>query len=606
MSSADWVHVSNDWGSEHRPSSNWGTDDRSAGWLSAEDRHSSLNHIPDLSELKLGSQDIGRQEITRRHWVKNEDRPYCNNKQCHKKFTLIERQHHCRHCGEVFCNECVKYRRRLSILAHLDPEGKLYKVCQACFEEGHDNDVPSRSWMKNFKDLKLQCRQHKVAVNQGKSNLLKSWRDKLDLPKECKRLREGFMKTVGASEMKRTLHEVKVMITTPDWQKSANWIQESMSDKCQHCSAGFGLLKKKYTCKLCGRALCKTCIHKELLVYIPDDVNENLRTEAELVIIKVIGSPEVEPEISLLLHVCASCRQYVVDRQVDKAEQELRSEVKDTEEGAISKLIGVNVTITKLQDKIHAQMTKYQDIVESLEDSSKSTGDGSNTKVLAKAQDDLSDYFSTLVLKIPTLKKLQEGCETDTQRKLLRNYTKAKSDFYLDNINMFRTLRRKLGESAPPQVLEYIQKIVDKNAIVSAQIYIRQLVFESIHLGDKYKLKGLVPELLKPLDDAIEEEADTCLASQGEDLEQHQQYLMEIIKVQMKDHRVIRPSKRQLAAHGRTHAADILRTRVVEILEQVDVQLNLKSVNRSFQRTKAELETACKTAQQLQNRTLLS
>ena len=38
-------------------------------------------------------------------------------------------------------------------------------------------------------------------------------------------------------------------------------------------------------------------------------------------------------------------------------------------------------------------------------------------------------------------------------------------------------------------------------AIVSAQIYIRQLVFESIHLGEKYKLKGLVPELLKPLDD---------------------------------------------------------------------------------------------------------
>ena len=32
------------------------------------------------------------------------------------------------------------------------------------------------------------------------------------------------MKSVAASEVKRTLNEVKVMIKTPEWQKSANWI----------------------------------------------------------------------------------------------------------------------------------------------------------------------------------------------------------------------------------------------------------------------------------------------------------------------------------------------------------------------------------------------
>ena len=65
--------------------------------------------------------------------------------------------------------------------------------------------------------------------------------------------------------------------------------QENLSDKCQRCGLEFSLLKKKYTCKLCGQALCKSCIHKELLVYIPDDVNDNEHTEVKLVIIKVTG-----------------------------------------------------------------------------------------------------------------------------------------------------------------------------------------------------------------------------------------------------------------------------------------------------------------------------
>jgi hypothetical protein len=72
----------------------------------------------------------------------------------------------------------------------------------------------------------------------------------------------------------------------------------------------------------------------------------------------VFQSPEVEPEVSLLLHVCASCRQYVVDLQVDKVEQDLRSEVKDKADGVISKLIVVDLSVTILQNKITDHMTK--------------------------------------------------------------------------------------------------------------------------------------------------------------------------------------------------------------------------------------------------------
>ena len=72
--------------------------------------------------------NISVAEITRRHWVNSDERSNCTNKECRRKFSLIDRPHHCRRCGEVFCNPCSKYKRKLSFLAQPDPEGKPYKV----------------------------------------------------------------------------------------------------------------------------------------------------------------------------------------------------------------------------------------------------------------------------------------------------------------------------------------------------------------------------------------------------------------------------------------------------------------------------------------------
>ncbi|KAL4216567.1 hypothetical protein ACF0H5_024290 [Mactra antiquata] len=367
---------------------------------------------------------------------------------------------------------------------------------------------------------------------------------------------------------------------------------ESLSEKCQKCISGFSLLKKKYSCKLCGQVLCKQCIYKEMLVYIPDGSDMKNVQHAELVIIKVVGSPEVEPELSLLLHVCSPCRQFIINNQVKEHEDNLRSEIKSV--SVIDSLIEIDNKLSPIQYKIMDQLSKYQEVVESLEDGSRSSGDGSNTKTLAKAQDDLSDYFSELVLKIPSVKKLLGLAETPTQLKYCKNYLKAKSDFYIENISTFKTLKRKLSESAGPQILEYIQRIVDKHAIVSAQIYMRQLIFESLHLSQKHSLKGVVLNLLKTLDETIEDDATKCLTLQGEDITEHTEHLKEIVISQMKDHRLVRISKRQFAAQGPKHVAELLLRRLSTVLNQVSVQLNMKSINRSFQPTKLALEI-CRT-----------
>ena len=74
--------------------------------------------------------------MTRSHWVPDSERDSCH--ECHIKFGLIERKHHCRHCGEIFCQRHVMDK----IYLNADAEfcqlrqfggGVLVKVCHGCF-----------------------------------------------------------------------------------------------------------------------------------------------------------------------------------------------------------------------------------------------------------------------------------------------------------------------------------------------------------------------------------------------------------------------------------------------------------------------------------------
>lgn len=48
---------------------------------------------------------------------------------CRFRFTLYERKHHCRNCGQLFCNKCSRFESEISRLRILKP----VRVCQACY-----------------------------------------------------------------------------------------------------------------------------------------------------------------------------------------------------------------------------------------------------------------------------------------------------------------------------------------------------------------------------------------------------------------------------------------------------------------------------------------
>uniref|UniRef100_A0A8C9S430 WD repeat and FYVE domain containing 3 n=1 Tax=Scleropages formosus TaxID=113540 RepID=A0A8C9S430_SCLFO len=61
------------------------------------------------------------------HWVKDEVVDSCSG--CSVRFSLTERRHHCRNCGQLFCQKCSRFQSEIKRLKISSP----VRVCQNCY-----------------------------------------------------------------------------------------------------------------------------------------------------------------------------------------------------------------------------------------------------------------------------------------------------------------------------------------------------------------------------------------------------------------------------------------------------------------------------------------
>jgi hypothetical protein len=69
------------------------------------------------------------------HWIPDSDAPGCENLQCSKLFSFLERRHHCRRCGKVFCSQHSSNSIRLDQDAGFHPFGVASRGCDACYQD---------------------------------------------------------------------------------------------------------------------------------------------------------------------------------------------------------------------------------------------------------------------------------------------------------------------------------------------------------------------------------------------------------------------------------------------------------------------------------------
>ncbi|XP_054838351.1 RUN and FYVE domain-containing protein 2 isoform X1 [Eublepharis macularius] len=79
-----------------------------------------------LSESKLKIEDIkeANKTLQGQVWLKDKEATHC--KLCEKEFSLSKRKHHCRNCGEIFCNSCSDNE------LPLPSSPKPVRVCDSC------------------------------------------------------------------------------------------------------------------------------------------------------------------------------------------------------------------------------------------------------------------------------------------------------------------------------------------------------------------------------------------------------------------------------------------------------------------------------------------
>ncbi|XP_066997038.2 early endosome antigen 1 isoform X2 [Anabrus simplex] len=90
-----------------------------------------------LDESQAALHELGREnqslqldidKLTSRKWAEDSEVDQCTL--CHREFSRLQRRkHHCRNCGQIFCNECS------SKTAPIASNKKPVRVCDACYEE---------------------------------------------------------------------------------------------------------------------------------------------------------------------------------------------------------------------------------------------------------------------------------------------------------------------------------------------------------------------------------------------------------------------------------------------------------------------------------------
>ncbi|XP_076072561.1 RUN and FYVE domain-containing protein 2-like isoform X4 [Mytilus galloprovincialis] len=79
-----------------------------------------------LSESKLRVEDMKEAQMATKdlQWKGDKDASHCST--CEKEFSISRRKHHCRNCGNIFCNECSDNKMPLPSSA------KPVRVCDDC------------------------------------------------------------------------------------------------------------------------------------------------------------------------------------------------------------------------------------------------------------------------------------------------------------------------------------------------------------------------------------------------------------------------------------------------------------------------------------------
>ncbi|KAI0352816.1 FYVE-domain-containing protein [Trametes cingulata] len=138
-------------------------------------------HLSQAPEFRVPTHEAPQKVLTPRwtpptphqvhaQWERDEAVSEC--RECRRRFTFLNRRHHCRRCGRIFCDRCSSYRVLLdpSDIVHDPsfPESSLVatqqRVCRGCYEEVNAT-VPNGLHMSRTNSME------RIFIDQGRLSI---------------------------------------------------------------------------------------------------------------------------------------------------------------------------------------------------------------------------------------------------------------------------------------------------------------------------------------------------------------------------------------------------------------------------------------------------
>jgi hypothetical protein len=110
---------------------------------------------------------------TRNHWKPDHSAALCASSACARSFSLINRRHHCRRCGNIFCASHSPHAIPLDQEARFHSQGTLQRSCDDCWTDYRTWRAarPSRNNSVNSRDSSEPALTQPVGVpSQNKTS----------------------------------------------------------------------------------------------------------------------------------------------------------------------------------------------------------------------------------------------------------------------------------------------------------------------------------------------------------------------------------------------------------------------------------------------------
>jgi hypothetical protein len=90
-----------------------------------------------ITEAEWSTEGLGKVTDlpTREHWKPDSESSICDETTCTRYFTYFTRRHHCRRCGNIFCDVHSLYTIPLDQDANYHPKGQRVRSCEHCWTD---------------------------------------------------------------------------------------------------------------------------------------------------------------------------------------------------------------------------------------------------------------------------------------------------------------------------------------------------------------------------------------------------------------------------------------------------------------------------------------